>query len=121
MKLRFKLWKSKMDKIADAVKEVADEMVEKYEFLNDAYVVYSDKNNNEYLIDSFYQIRSEVMSNKTLRIFFSITKKSVEDSFMTPEKASSFYRKLAEQILGNLKEDIERYQKIINRRPAGLV
>jgi len=121
MKLRFKLWKSKMDKITDAVKEVANEMVEKYEFLNDAYVVYSDKDKNEYLIDSFYQLRSEIIPNKTLRIFFSVTKKSVKESVMTPEKASSFYRKLAEQILGNLKEDIERYQKIINRTPAGLV
>ena len=121
MKIGFKLWKNKMDKIADAVKEVADEMVEKYEFLNDAYVVYSDRNNKEYLIDSFYQLRSEVIPNKTLRIFFSVTKKSVKESIMTPERASSFYRKLAEQILGSLKEDIERYQKIINRTPAGLV
>ncbi len=110
-----------MDKITDAVKEVANEMVERYEFIDDVYVLYTDKDESEYLVDSFYKINSNIIPQKTLRIFFTVSKESVKKSETTPQGASSFYRRLATHVLNNIKDGIDRYQKIINRRPAGLV
>lgn len=115
--MRFRFWKSKLDKVLDSIKEIANELVQKYDFVSDVQVVCS-KRKDLYFIRSYYRITS---LSKVLEVFMVIDKSSLKDKTLTPKKASNVYRDLADRVLHDLGEELERYQKIINRRPIGLV
>jgi len=115
--MRFKFWKSKLDRILDAIRETANDLVQKYDFVTSVQVVCS-KRNNLYVINSYYQIAP---LSKVLEVFMVLDKDSIKENILTPRKASSVYKDLADKVLHDLQEELSRYQKIINRRPVGLV